>query len=115
MKKKKKRKRAAKKPREPPLVPDMQAKLAEWKETEKECKWGCVRQSTEGPEMALFLSAWWRNHLFSLNLGQDNENRDSIVGQQRLAYNLEIPLATSKGMRPFDAPWKRGEKEKQSL
>lgn len=74
---KKKRKRAAKKPREPPLVPDMQAKLAERKETEKKCKWGCVRQSTEGPEMAPFLSAWWRNHLFSLNLGQDNENRDS--------------------------------------
>lgn len=42
-------KRAAKSPGRHPSPSDMQTKLAAWKHAEKECKCGCVRQSTEGP------------------------------------------------------------------
>lgn len=43
-----KRKRAAKKPQEPPLAPDMQTKLAEWKQAEKECKCGLCETEHRG-------------------------------------------------------------------
>lgn len=70
---KKKKEEGCKKPREPPLAPDMQTKLAAWKEAEKEWKLGCVRQSREGPEMALFLSAWWRSHQAERQDGENHE------------------------------------------
>lgn len=63
--------RAAKSPREPPLAPDMQTKLAEWKQAERECKCECVRQSKEGPGSGTLSFCLVEESLFFLNLGAE--------------------------------------------
>lgn len=54
---------------EPPLVPDMQTKLAEWKQAEDSCKRGCVSQSTEGQGNCPLQFCLVEESLFFLNLG----------------------------------------------